>query len=101
MAVPGNPRGRLIPLSALAVEFGWSVSKLYPLVAARRIPHLRIGPRRDVYFERDAIEAWIAARRVEDGTAKRAAAATTRRARMAIEDELAVFGLRPEDAVFS
>jgi predicted DNA-binding transcriptional regulator AlpA len=89
---------RLIPLSALAREFGWSVSKLHRLVDARRIPHLRIGARRDVYFERDAIEAWIAAQRVAEHNAKAAAAAPPARSKKTIEEECRALGVAPDPA---
>jgi excisionase family DNA binding protein len=50
-----------------AAEFlGLPLGTLYSLVSARRIPHVRYGTRL-VRFEREALVAWQAARRVLPG----------------------------------
>lgn len=91
-------KGKLLPLSALAKQWGWSVSRLHRLVAAKRIPHVRIGPRRDVFFEEEVVERWLAKLRVEerDG-ARRATAAAARDRDLAAE--LADYGMSIDDTV--
>lgn len=54
---------RTVPLPELARAWGWSQRKLYRLVEAGAIPHLRIRGR--YYFELSAVEAWKAAARRE------------------------------------
>lgn len=93
-------KGKLLPLSALAKQWGWSISRLHRLVAAKRIPHVRIGPRRDVFFEEEAVERWLAKLRVEerDG-ARRATAAAAHRGQDDLAAELAKFGMSVEETV--
>ncbi len=53
-------RDRLLSIKQLADRWGWSVSKIYRLVVARRIPHVRL--RGGGYYFREAeIEAWLEA----------------------------------------
>lgn len=90
--------GRLLPLSALARQWGWSVSRLHRLVKAKQIPHLRIGTRRggDVFFEEAAIEAWLAAHRVDELAPKTEAAAIARGRRRSVLEECEALGIDPD-----
>lgn len=93
-----QPRARPLPLSQLAEELGFSISKLHRLVASKQIPHLRIGARRDVYFERADVEAWLTAQRVEA-----AGAPASRRScpdRPSLEEELETFGMTVDELTF-
>jgi hypothetical protein len=89
--------GKLLPLSVLAKEWGWSVSKLHRLVAARRIPVVRIGPRRDCYFEEEAVERWLATQRVEQRDDSRRVTAPTTHANDDLAAELAEYGVDIRD----
>jgi predicted DNA-binding transcriptional regulator AlpA len=91
-------KGKLLPLSALAKQWGWSVSKLHRLVAARQIPHIRVGKRRDVFFEEQELERWLAKLRVEqrDDARRATAPAANRRD---LDAELAAWGLSREDTL--
>lgn len=64
MITMGN--SRLISIGDAAVLLGLSRSTLYKYVEAERIPHVKIGGR--IRFEPDAIESWIAARRIPEGS---------------------------------
>jgi excisionase family DNA binding protein len=87
---------RLLPLMALATRWGWSRSKLYRLVRANAIPHLRKGPRRDVYFRERDVEAWLAAQtRAPQGGPRPAGTARS------IEEERQQVGIASEDAFFT
>lgn len=68
-------RERLLTLMQLAEKWGWSRSKLYRLVKRGEIPHLVIGPRRDVHFREAVVEAWLAELEVpmKDAPRRRAA----------------------------
>ena len=64
-----NPSGEKFTLSFLNYQeaadyLGLKCSTLYALVAQRRVPHIRIGPR-FVRFYADELDAWIAKKRVE------------------------------------
>lgn len=88
---------QLLPLSALAKRWGWSVSKLHRLVARKGIPHLRLGKRRDVFFRESAIEAWLAEQTVP---AKDSSPAASQREDGYDDEELRRFGLTREDCAF-
>lgn len=85
--------GRLLPLSSLAKQWGWSVSKLHRLVAANRIPHVRIGARNDVYFEEAVVDAWLAQRRGGPSLVAPAAAPVDG----GLDAELALFGMTRDE----
>jgi hypothetical protein len=72
-----------VPLPELARRWGWSQDALRWLVRRKAIPFLKIGGR--IYFEVEALEPWLAARRGGDPVAlaaqsKAAARAASRRA---------------------
>lgn len=67
-------RDRLLTLMQLAEKWGWSRSKLWRLVKRGEIPHLVIGPRRDVHFRESHIEAWLLEREVPAKNAPRRSA---------------------------
>lgn len=69
---------RLLPLMELARHWGWSRSKLWRLVKRGEIPHLIIGPRRDVHFRESQVEAWLEAQTI--GATPETRAETRRRA---------------------
>jgi predicted DNA-binding transcriptional regulator AlpA len=89
--------GKLIPLSVLAKAWGWSVWRLYHKVQQQEIPHLRIGARRDVFFEEDAVERWLEAQRVREKTSATPAPRPRSGARE-IEEELAALGVERDPA---
>lgn len=62
---------RLLTLMQLAEKWGWSRSKLWRLVQRKEIPHIRIGPRRDVHFRESVVEAWLLEREVPIAAAPR------------------------------
>jgi predicted DNA-binding transcriptional regulator AlpA len=61
---------RLLTIAELAAKWGWSEKKLYHLIAAKAIPHLRLFGRRnhDVHFRESVVEAWLREREVGDCT---------------------------------
>ncbi len=53
---------RLLSIRQLATKLGWSEGRLYRLVAARRIPHVRVPGekgRGTITFRESQIEAWL------------------------------------------
>lgn len=55
---------RLMPLMELARHWGWSRSKLWRLVQRGEIPHLALGPRKDIHFRESQVEAWLEAQTI-------------------------------------
>jgi len=53
----------MLDYSAAAKRLGVPLGTLYALVCRRLIPHVRLGPR-FVRFESDALDQWIADRRI-------------------------------------
>jgi excisionase family DNA binding protein len=84
---------RLLTLMQLAKQWGWTRSKLWRLVAAGEIPHIRVGVRRTVYFRERDLEQWLAARTV--GTKAKPMPAPRPAQTQSFAEE---FGVSPEDA---
>lgn len=53
-----------LPYPAAAAHTGLKVGTLRALVARKRVPHIRLGPRL-VVFDREALDRWLAERSVE------------------------------------
>lgn len=81
---------RTLPLPELAQAWGWSPGKLYRLVGAQAIPHLKIRGR--IYFELSAVDAWKAAHRRGGQTPDLPTATRTR------ADECRALGIEPDHA---
>lgn len=65
MADDNRRGGPLLNFAQAAVHLNIAKGTLYSWVSARRVPHVRLSDR-IVRFEREALDAWIAASRDGD-----------------------------------
>jgi excisionase family DNA binding protein len=66
MAQATTSRDRLLTVKQLGEKLGWSIQKIHRLIAAKKIPHLRLEGRTNcaIHFRESEVEAWLEAQRV-------------------------------------
>lgn len=68
------PPARILTINEAAALVGLAKATLYKLTSAGQIPHSKRGKK--LYFERDALEAWLTQNRVQPDAANDRAADT-------------------------